>query len=380
MLGFARGDGQFTVSRFGRDPGDWALSAYCPENACTPEAAGAVPQLAAGLFWYDEPSGHGLGRRQLALTALLQVNEQGYDVGLQVYDVAFDPTTCTSSLPCPLTLSGLFDAKQVGAAQPWQLSGSAGGPYCCVPPTFSLAAGSFQGLVLNPKDASQIPWALHRRRGHEATPAIPAAVPPPAAIQLDALLQPTSRRSRTRQPSGCWPLTRGLLVLTHSLSMTARFPLNPVPRPRFGIRPRAGDRPTPQHQHPPTASTSGIQHPHSPTPWPPAPTAWTMGPSRHHGTLTNSHEEAPWTIRPHVGTSTTVGPATTTPTGTQPLINTAASAAVDDLPAPGTWTVCTHSSTCTLKDTNRIPYSPRQAARLSSWPPSSPSSQAEPTG
>ena len=114
VLGFARGDEQFTVSRFGRDPGDWALSAYCPENACTPEAAGAVPQLAAGLFWYDEQSGHGLGRRQLALTALLQVNEQGYGVGLQVYDVAFDPTTCTSSLPCPLTLSGLFDAKQVG--------------------------------------------------------------------------------------------------------------------------------------------------------------------------------------------------------------------------------------------------------------------------
>ena len=134
VLGFARGDEQFTVSRFGRDPGDWALSAYCPENACTPEAAGAVPQLAAGLFWYDEQSGHGLGRRQLALTALLQVNEQGYDVGLQVYDVAFDPTTCTSSLPCPLTLDGLFDAKQVGTATPWQLTGSAGGPYCCVPP------------------------------------------------------------------------------------------------------------------------------------------------------------------------------------------------------------------------------------------------------
>ena len=160
VLGFTPLDEQFTVARFGRDPGDWGLSAYCPQNACTPEAAGAVPQLAAGLFWYDEQSGHGLGRRQLALTALLQVDEQGYGVGLQVYDVAFDPTTCTSSLPCPLTLSGLFDAKQVGAAQPWPLSGSAGGPYCCVPPTFSLAAGSFQGLVLNPKDASQIPWAL----------------------------------------------------------------------------------------------------------------------------------------------------------------------------------------------------------------------------
>jgi hypothetical protein len=32
-------------------------------------AAGSPPQLASGLFWYDEPSGHGLGRRQLAMLA-----------------------------------------------------------------------------------------------------------------------------------------------------------------------------------------------------------------------------------------------------------------------------------------------------------------------
>ena len=47
-------------------------------TARTPGAAagppGCRPSSTPGLFWYDEASGHGLGRRQLALTALQQLD------------------------------------------------------------------------------------------------------------------------------------------------------------------------------------------------------------------------------------------------------------------------------------------------------------------
>ena len=108
VLGFARGDPAFTVNRFGRDPGDFNRKAYCPDGGCNAKAAGSTPQLAAGLFWYDEPSGHGLNRRQLALVALDGWQPGGGGaVSLQVYDVSFDYSTCAQNL-CPLTVTGLL--------------------------------------------------------------------------------------------------------------------------------------------------------------------------------------------------------------------------------------------------------------------------------
>ncbi len=99
VLGFTPLDETFSVNRFGRNPGgagDFGGGSYCPDNDCNPIAVGSPPRLAAGLFWYDEDSGHGLGRRQLAMVALDNWQKgSGGVVNLQGYDVALDdPSTC----------------------------------------------------------------------------------------------------------------------------------------------------------------------------------------------------------------------------------------------------------------------------------------------
>ena len=158
VLGFAPLDETFTVNRFGHNPGgagDFGGGSYCPNNDCNPIAVGSPPRLAAGLFWYDEDSGHGLGRRQLAMVGLDNWQKgSGGRVDLQVYDVAAaDPSSCAQS-PCPLTLSSMLPSPDNLASVFVDRPAS---PYS---PTVSLAAGSFQGLNLNPKDQAQIPWAL----------------------------------------------------------------------------------------------------------------------------------------------------------------------------------------------------------------------------
>ena len=164
VLGFAPLDETFAVARFGRDPGDFTGKSYCPDAGCDPVAAKAVPQLAAGLFWYDEPSGHGLGRRQLALAALNGwAPGSGGQVAVQVYDVGAAGATCVPAAgsPCPLQVRGLLtDASGAGGVPNRELARlyEYAGP--TFSPTISLAAGSFQGLVLNPSDPSKVPWAL----------------------------------------------------------------------------------------------------------------------------------------------------------------------------------------------------------------------------
>ena len=87
------------------------------------------------------------------------------DVALQVFDVTFDFSACAPSAPCKMALTGLLGSSAGGTGQygtPWTVGTgymeSAGG-YPATP-ALSLAAGSFQGLVLNPTDPSQVPWEL----------------------------------------------------------------------------------------------------------------------------------------------------------------------------------------------------------------------------
>ncbi|HVG96854.1 MAG TPA: hypothetical protein VNK05_08140, partial [Chloroflexota bacterium] len=175
VLGFTPLDETFAVARFGRDPGDFSTKSYCPDSGCNAVALGSPPRLAAGLFWYDQASGHDLGRRQLALVALDQwlsgggQTGGGGDVSLQLYDVSFDASTCAQN-PCPLKLTGLLgQATALGDSLGYVESSTF--PFA---PTVSLAAGSFQGLVLTPSDASQVPWALATgfsgRRNATSTP------------------------------------------------------------------------------------------------------------------------------------------------------------------------------------------------------------------
>jgi hypothetical protein len=166
VLGFAPLDETFGVNRYGRNPGgagDFSSASYCPTSGCNSIALGSPPQIAAGLFWYDESSGHGLGRRQLAMAALneWQAGAGGF-VSLQLYDVALAQPSCVQS-PCPLTLTLLLgpDAGEQGVGPPWPLTNVfVDTPTSPFSPTISLAAGSFQGLMLNPKDQSQVPWPL----------------------------------------------------------------------------------------------------------------------------------------------------------------------------------------------------------------------------
>ena len=164
VLGFAPLDETFTVARFGRDPGDFTGHSYCPVGGCDPVAAQAVPQLAAGLFWYDEASGHGLGRRQLALVALSNsIPGSGVQVAVQVYDVGAAGPTCVPAAgsPCLLQVQGLLtDASGAGGVPNRQLAWLHGNEGALFAPTISLAAGGFQGLVLHPSDPSKVPWAL----------------------------------------------------------------------------------------------------------------------------------------------------------------------------------------------------------------------------
>ena len=217
VLGFARGDPAFTVDRVGLAAGDFTGKAYCPAAGCSEGAARVPPQLAPGLFWYDEKSGHGLGRRQLAQAALQTwTSGSGGELGLQLYDVGFDAATCVQSqTPCPLTLTRLLSAGGTGLVAYEETSASGAVPAV---PTVSLAAGSFQGLVLNPSTPDQVPWAVavgysgligsttqasasvDYYRIASRRPARPASSRPPGCSG------PT--RSRPPRPPGCWPTTR----------------------------------------------------------------------------------------------------------------------------------------------------------------------------
>ena len=164
VLGFARGDEH--VHRGPLRPRPRRLrppSAYCPDARRAPaEAAGCgAPARRRPLLVRRAqrarpgpapagPDGAAAGRRA-----------QAASVALQVYDVAFDPTTCAQQPPVPPDAHRPA-RRQAGGRRRSRgaLGGSAARADCCVPPTFSLAAGSFQGLVLNPKDPSQVPWAL----------------------------------------------------------------------------------------------------------------------------------------------------------------------------------------------------------------------------
>jgi hypothetical protein len=156
VLGFARGDPAFTVDRFALLTDEFTGKAYCPAAGCSGGAARVLPQLTSGLFWYDEASGHILGRRQLAMTTLRNWTVgSGGAVALQLYDVSFDAAKCVENQPpCPLTVNNMLDQ---GGATVTSFVDSLVSP---VVPTVSLAAGSFQGLILNPSSPAQVPWAL----------------------------------------------------------------------------------------------------------------------------------------------------------------------------------------------------------------------------
>ena len=183
VLGFARGDSTFTVDRWGFSAGAFADQTYCPASGsgCPAVADGTPPQLAAGLFWYDEPSGHGLGRRQLAQLAAHNGSTGAGDVALQVFDVDFDYSDCAPPAPCPLTLTGLLGSTAGVPGQPgtpWTVGSGyyeTAGAFPAAP-ALSLAAGSFQGLVLNPTEPGQVPWALavgiSGQQGANATSAV----------------------------------------------------------------------------------------------------------------------------------------------------------------------------------------------------------------
>ena len=183
VLGFVRGDSTFTVDRWGFSAGAFADQTYCPASGsgCPAVADGTPPQLAAGLFWYDEKSGHGLGRRQLAQVAAHNGSTGAGDVALQVFDVDFDYSDCAPPAPCPLTLTGLLGSTAGVPGQPGTPWTVASGYYETAgafpaAPALSLAAGSFQGLVLNPTAPGQVPWALavgiSGQQGANATSAV----------------------------------------------------------------------------------------------------------------------------------------------------------------------------------------------------------------
>jgi hypothetical protein len=159
VLGFARGDETFTVNRFVAVTDEFTGKAYCPASGCSSGAARLPPQLTSGLFWYDEASGHGLNRRQLAMTALRNWTPgSGGELVLQLYDVGFDASTCVQSQtpqsqpPCPLAVNNLLAQGGINLVSFGDSAGST------VVPTVSLAAGSFQGLILNPSSPAQVPW------------------------------------------------------------------------------------------------------------------------------------------------------------------------------------------------------------------------------
>jgi hypothetical protein len=228
VLGFAPMDESFTVSRYGHNPGgtgDFAGNSYCPDSGCNPIAVGAPPKLAAGLFWYDEPSGYGLGRRQLAMAALnqWQAGTRG-EVAVQMYDVAFDPSTCAQN-PCALTLTEMLgpDQSSQGAGPPWQLTNEfLDTPSSPFSPTISLTAGSFQGLTLNPKDQTQIPWALAIGLSGQVTAPDqneswvffyrPSGTQP-GQFQLNELFQPDSDQAATSPRVLAYDSTGASLVL-----------------------------------------------------------------------------------------------------------------------------------------------------------------------
>jgi hypothetical protein len=156
VLGFVRGDPQFTVDRFGAVTDDFTGKVYCPAAGCSGGAGRLLPQLTSGLLWYDPAGGYELNRRQLAQAALQSwTSGSGGQLGLQVYDVRFDASTCVQNQPpCPLTVVNLLGQNGTVVATFEDSTGSA------VIPSVSLAAGSFQGLILNPSSPSQVPWAL----------------------------------------------------------------------------------------------------------------------------------------------------------------------------------------------------------------------------
>jgi hypothetical protein len=110
VLGFARGDPAFTVNRFGSVTDDFTGKVYCPAAGCSAGAARLLPQLTSGLLWYDLNNGYGVNRRQLAMAALQSWTVgTGGDLGMQVYDVRFDASSCVPNQPpCPLTVTNLL--------------------------------------------------------------------------------------------------------------------------------------------------------------------------------------------------------------------------------------------------------------------------------
>ena len=225
VLGFARGDPAFTVDRFGLAAGDFTGKAYCPDGSgCTAEAAGSPPQLAAGLFWYDEPSGHGLGRRQLALVALQTGGSgRGGDVGpaglrrrLRLLDLRpAGPVPADPDRPARADRGRrrpVGDALDAGQRVPRGARASRPSP------TLSLAAGSFQGLVLNPSDPSQVPWALAvgisgpgGQPGHASAVdlvRLSGTAPGAFTARPSGCSRCPSHGSGRHGGPGCWPTTR----------------------------------------------------------------------------------------------------------------------------------------------------------------------------
>ena len=192
---------------------------YCPDAGCSRGAARMPPQLAPGLFWYDEPSGHGLDRRQLAMTALKSWTAgSGGELALQFYDVGFDASTCAQQPPCPLAVTSLLGAPG-GHSLPWAAGRSALGRPAVVPPTVSLAAGSFQGLVLNPTRPE--PGAVGRGR---------------RALRADRQRQPGQRGGQLLPPVR---RRRRPVHGRHSCSSPTRSRPRTAPR-AAGLRPGGG--------------------------------------------------------------------------------------------------------------------------------------------